>query len=601
MSDDRRWQLRLRSLRARLQEDLDRVGRLRRVTLRRPEIESLVADLDRQLDRADRAAVLTLVGATGAGKSALLNAVVGRPIALEGVDRPTTRDPVIYAPRDADLSALVEGLDTLAAGVAPRVVRYDAAAGSSGAYVLIDAPDLNSVEAAHRDAVRALAERSDVLVVVLHRQSVVEEAPVSFLDPFARRRGLIFVLNRADELAPAARDALVRQVRELADTRWHAADAPVVAMSARLAQAQPQAGLELQALLGEAVHENELARVRRRNAAGTAALLGELFAEVRDEVGADLRALPDEVAGGLDALSARIGDESASRWTLRRAGLSRQLWAEAAARWDGPGGWALRAGGFGALGLGAGAALARRHPLIAAGAAVGGLAAGEVERAVERQQLSGVEALLPTASEFSVWYREALSPARVRAGRLTADAGGLALPSTEAVLEAATDAAGEAWRTLVERDLPAAAEKSPLRYFHGLLDLPVYALAVWILYRVGEGFLRERYVGVDFLINAALLAGAYLFAVTFTIRRLLGGRARSMLADAIRRTRAGLVSWFEQARGAVARETGEVEAALHRLCDMESAWRGDGGARATSDYLRTPLADHYPSSGRERH
>jgi len=125
----------------------------------------------------------------------------------------------------------------------------------------------------------------------------------------------------------------------------------------------------------------------------------------------------------------------------------------------------------------------------------------------------------------------------------------------------------------VQRELPAAAEKSPLRFFRLPLDLPVYALAVWILYRVGEGFLAERYTGLDFLINAALLAGAYLFAVTFLLRRLLGRRARGMLSDAIRQTRGGLTVWFDETRARVAHQTGEVDAALQRLCEMESAWR----------------------------
>jgi ATPase subunit of ABC transporter with duplicated ATPase domains len=52
--------------------------------------------------------VITLVGSTGAGKSTLLNALAGRRIAQEGVDRPTTREPVVYAPEDADLGELVD-------------------------------------------------------------------------------------------------------------------------------------------------------------------------------------------------------------------------------------------------------------------------------------------------------------------------------------------------------------------------------------------------------------------------------------------------------------------------------------------------------------
>ena len=86
---------RLRRLRAAARADIDRVAGLRAVTERRTEIDELLADLDRQLERIDAAAVITLVGATGAGKSTLLNALAGRTIAEEGVDRPTTRRPTI--------------------------------------------------------------------------------------------------------------------------------------------------------------------------------------------------------------------------------------------------------------------------------------------------------------------------------------------------------------------------------------------------------------------------------------------------------------------------------------------------------------------------
>jgi hypothetical protein len=576
MTEDRRWHLRLRALRERLRADLERVAPLRAVQARRGDVDALGADLERQLHRVDHSAVLTLVGATGAGKSALLNSLVGRPVAIEGVDRPTTRDPVVYAPRDADLSDLLAGLDVAVPGVEPRVVRYEPGGRTWSAYVLVDAPDLNSIEGSHRELVRLLAERSDVLVVVLHRQSVVEEAPVSFLDSFARRRGLIFVLNRTDELTAAARDALLAQIRELAATRWRAPEAPVIGFSARLAQLQPEAGLELFETLSDAVHENELARVRRRNAVGTAGLLADLFAGIGAETSADLTVLSEEVAGGLDVLASRIGDESSERWRLRRAALGRLLWSEAAERWDGPGGWALRAGGLGALGLGAGAVLLRRHPLLAAGAAAGGVAARQVERAVDRDRFAGAEGLLPGGAEFAGWYREALSPARVRAARLTGDAAGLGLPPEDLVFEASARAVADAWQTLLQRDLPAAAEKSLLRYFRLLLDLPIYALAGWVLVRVGEGFLAGNYTGIDFLVNAALLAGAYLFAVVFVVRRLLARRARAMLVDAIRRTRAALAVWFDETRARVERETGDVAAALARLAAMEDDWRGDG-------------------------
>jgi energy-coupling factor transporter ATP-binding protein EcfA2 len=569
----------LEALRRRLHEQLEVVAPLRAVRERRPELDALLADLDRQIARVQRAAVITLVGATGAGKSTLLNALAGRRIAQEGVDRPTTRQPVIYAPLDADVSELTseavrrpEGRESEGA---PLVVRYDAASGPWTAQVLIDAPDMNSIDEQHRATVGALAERSDVLVVVLHRQSVLEEASVSFIDAFAGRRHLLFALNRIDELTPEARDALLAQVRELAATRWRAPDAPVLAISARAAQAQPHAegwAAFCQALQ-ELARDHAIGGVRRLNALGTAARIAGLFAAVDADAAADLAAVPVDAAAGLDALGERYAADVAERLALRRADLCLLLWGEAARRWDGPGGWALRSGGLTGLGLGAGAAIAARNPLLAAGTAAGALAADQVRRVLREQRVGDAAALLPTESEFAAWFGDALSPARVRVARLTGVPDALGLPGADAARALAGSAVEEAWARLVQRELPAAAERSALRYLRWPLDLPVYALGLWVLYQVGRGFVNGAYVGIDFLVNAGLLLAAYLFAVRFVVRRGLAWRARRLLDDVIVRTRRALGTQADATRTAVQHAVAAQQTALRELRALDAAWR----------------------------
>lgn len=569
----------LEALRRRLQAQVEVVAPLRAVAERRPQLDGLLADLDRQIGRVQRAAVITLVGATGAGKSTLLNALAGRRIAQEGVDRPTTRQPVIYAPLDADLAELTgeavarpEGRESEGA---PVVVRYDAASGPWTAQVLVDAPDMNSIDEQHRATVTALAERSDVLVVVLHHQSVLEEASVSFVDAFAGRRHLLFALNRADELTPEARDALLAQVRRLAGERWRAPGAPVLAVSARAAQTQPHAEgwAPFCQALQELARETAIGGVRRLNALGTAARLGALFATVQADAAGDLAALPADAAAGLDALGERCAADVAERLTLRRADLRALLWGEAARRWDGPGGWALRSGGLTGLGLGAGAAIAARNPLLAVGTAAGALAADQVQRALREQRVGDAAALLPGEGEFAAWFREALSPARVRVGRLAGVADALGLPGPDAARAAAGAAIEEAWARLVQRELPAAAEHSLLRYVRWLLDLPVYALALWVLYAVARGVLDGAYAGFDFLVSAALLLAAYLFAVRFVVRRGLAWRARRLLDDVILRTRRALGTQADATRTAVEHAVAEQTTALGQLADLEASWR----------------------------
>jgi energy-coupling factor transporter ATP-binding protein EcfA2 len=585
MNDSPDLRLQLDRLRARLRDDLALVARLRAVAQRRGELDRLLADLDRQIARVQRAAVITLVGATGAGKSTLLNALAGRRIAQEGVDRPTTRRPVVYAPHDADVADLLdpeverpEGRDSEGG---PVVVRYDATSGPWTAQVLVDAPDMNSIDEQHRATVTALAERSDVLVVVLHHQSVLEEASVSFVDAFAGRRRLVFVLNRTDELTAEARGALLAQVRELAALRWRAPQAPVLGLSARAAQSQPRAEgwAEFCQALHELVRESTISGVRRLNALGTAARLGALFAAVREETAEDLAALPGDAAAGLDKLGERCAAEIVERLALRRADIGALLCAEAAKRWDGPGGWALRAGGVSSLGVGAGAVIAARNPLLAVGTAAGALAADRIQHAVRAHRLSDGAALMPAPGDFGAWYAEALSPARVRAARLAGEPTALALPEAETACGTATAAADEAWARLVDRDLPAAAERSWLRFFRLLLDLPVYALAVWVVYRIGFGFFAGTYAGVDFLLNAALLLAAYLFVLRYAVRRGLALRARRLLGDVILHTRRALGAQADTAREAVRHAAAEQTAVLARLADLEAAWRAELGDR----------------------
>jgi energy-coupling factor transporter ATP-binding protein EcfA2 len=569
----------LETLRRRLHAQVETVAPLRAVAERRPELDALLADLDRQIARVQRAAVITLVGATGAGKSTLLNALAGRHIAREGVDRPTTRQPAIYAPLDADVGELtgeaVAHPDDRESEGAPLVVRYDAASGPWTAQVLIDAPDLNSIDEQHRATVAALAERSDVLVVVLHHQSVLEEASVSFVDAFAGRRHLLFALNRSDELTPEARDALLAQIRRLAAERWRAADAPVLAISARAAQSQP--GAEGWAAFCQALQElardHAIRGVRRLNALGTAARLGALFAAAEVDAADDLARLPVDAASGLDALGERCAADVAERLALRRADLCESLSVEAARRWDGPGGWALRTGGLPGLGLGAGAAMAARNPLLAVGTAAGALAADRVQRVLREQRVSDAAALLPSESEFAAWFGEALSRARVLVARLTGAPDALGLPDPDAARATAGSAVEEAWARLVQRELPAAAERSALRYVRWLLDLPVYGLALWVLFQVARGFVEGTYAGIDFLLSAALLLGAYLFAVRFAVRRALAWRARRLVDDVILRTRRALGTQTDATRTAVQHAAAEQTATLRDLAALQATWR----------------------------
>jgi len=565
---------RLSLLCAELDEDIEKVRVLSAFGRHKDRIERLRADLSRQLDRVDQAPVITLVGATGAGKSTLLNALVGKQIALEGTERPTTRRPVIYAPRDADLSELVAGLP----GEEPDVVRYDAKAGEIWSeQVLIDAPDVNSIASEHRDVVQTLADKSDILLVVMHRQSVVEDASVSFVDHFAGRRAMLFVLGRADELTEDSRNDLLASMRELAINRFETPDAPIFALSAREAQTDRLSHdwPKLTTALTDYVKEGVLGGVRRHNALGTAAALQDVFAEFADEQRMALSELPPQIESGLGELASKTAEEVALRLSLRRADLASTLWNETAKRWDGPGGWTLRAGGLSGLGVGAGLLVARRNPLLAAGTAAGSYAVSKLKQSAERRRVVDVAEIFPTASEFESWYLDAMGPARRGAALLTGSTTAFGLPDSNTAVELLAPRVADEWNNLIERDLPAAAEKSAVNNLRILFDLPVYALGVYIVYLAAVGYWSGEFIGMDFLVNTALLLLAYLFAVRTLCRRILGGRAKKLLAEVITRSRQSMIAAGSSAHEELCDRTQQVSDSLERLTGLEERWRNE--------------------------
>ena len=582
----------LARMRKDLEQDLDRLRPLRAIAARAVAVGELTDDLAAQLERASSAAVICLVGSTGAGKSTLLNALAGREVAVEGVDRPTTSAPVIHAPVDADLVGLTAGLP----GAAPEVRTYDPAlASGAGAFwrgqILVDAPDTNSVETGHREVVRELAARADVLVVVAHRQSVAELSSAAFVDLFAGRRGLVLVLGRGDELDARSEAELREQLHALARDRWDAADAPVLTVSARRGKEDPDAGglPALRRALEELIVEERLGSVRRRNAVGNVARIGLLVREARagsEEPGSEGTGIEGT---GIDAASERLRDgleAGAAAWCgrtvalvherleERRVDLTRMLWNDAAKVWDGPGGYALRVGGIGTLGLGASAAVARRNPLLAAGLAAGTLAASRVQGAVRDRAFESTSGLLPGASELADLQRDAFVGARLAASDLVVeDEAASMCPGSEELTAAAATAVDEAWDRLLRVDLPREARRGVPRLLRLAVDLPVHGLGAWVLYRTVVGFVGEEYVGVDFLLSAAIIALAWLFGARFLVRLGFVRRSAALLSQ--------VRGDIEQRVGAAASQAIEgptdrlaaLLAAVERVELADRAWR----------------------------
>ena len=138
--------------------------------------------------------VVALAGGTGSGKSSLVNAIVGEPMLETGVVRPTTQTPTAITPVGvaADLEPLLASLS-----VEDRMITD-----ALDTLVLIDLPDFDSIETAHRHVVEEVLPRVDAVLWVLD--------PEKYADPILHRdflrelvgyeRQFVFVLNQADRL-----------------------------------------------------------------------------------------------------------------------------------------------------------------------------------------------------------------------------------------------------------------------------------------------------------------------------------------------------------------------------------------------------------------
>ena len=159
------------------------------------EVETVAAmarDIRMRLSHPESIVVVALAGGTGSGKSSLLNAVAGEEAALTGGIRPMTATPLALVPADG-ADALDGYLDDL--GVTERVVHH-----GPDWLCLVDLPDNDSVEVAHRLRVDSLLPRVDMVVWVTDPEKYRDASlHTRYIAPMAAyQEQFLFVLNQVD-------------------------------------------------------------------------------------------------------------------------------------------------------------------------------------------------------------------------------------------------------------------------------------------------------------------------------------------------------------------------------------------------------------------
>jgi GTPase SAR1 family protein len=158
---------------------------------------------------------VVFLGGTGTGKSTLFNAVCGKVLSETGVERPKTSGPIAYAHRDCSLESAFPFPGTTVTRIPSTDSSFTPAAGLTGTLlalvhdrdnwshlVLVDTPDLDSVEMRNRKIAEDLYSLSDAVVFLTSQEKYADEVPSLFLKRIMRERKSCYVIfNKADTAA----------------------------------------------------------------------------------------------------------------------------------------------------------------------------------------------------------------------------------------------------------------------------------------------------------------------------------------------------------------------------------------------------------------
>ena len=155
-------------------------------------------------------------GSTGAGKSTLVNSLVGRVVTKPGVIRPTTRAPVlVHHPADTGWFDETSGVDgagqlrilpgmarTSGAGDGSRALQLVADDSLPPGLAILDAPDIDSVVEQNRQLASQLLAAADLWLFVTSAARYADAVPWDFLHSAAARSAAVAVV--CDRVPPSA-------------------------------------------------------------------------------------------------------------------------------------------------------------------------------------------------------------------------------------------------------------------------------------------------------------------------------------------------------------------------------------------------------------
>lgn len=183
------------------------------------EIRELLAQLPKRWDiytykSMVEALWVVFVGGTGTGKSTIFNAVCENPVSQTGFERPKTFGPIAFAhqhlslPQGFPIASMRVKTERLAAadtqpyaGEPQTLYIVQHQRQESAHLILVDTPDIDSLEVRNRETADDLYQLSDVVVFVTSQEKYADEVLFQFLRRVHRDRKICFLLlNKGQDL-----------------------------------------------------------------------------------------------------------------------------------------------------------------------------------------------------------------------------------------------------------------------------------------------------------------------------------------------------------------------------------------------------------------
>ena len=283
------------------------------------------------------APLLTVVGgSTGAGKSTLVNSLVGRRVTAPGVLRPTTRSPVlVHNPADVDWfdkQRILPGLGrTTRATGDPGALQLVADDSVPEGLAILDAPDIDSVEERNRTLAAELLAAADLWLFVTSAARYADQVPWGFLKAAAERSTAVAIV--LDRTAPEAVEEVSGHLARMLTTRG-LRDSPMFVVTEGEVSEEgllaPGAVAGIRSWLdGLASDANARAAVVKQTLDGAVRSLARRTQDIADAAGEQasmVSRLREDVDRAYDEAIARVDDASADGTMLRGEVLAR--WQE---------------------------------------------------------------------------------------------------------------------------------------------------------------------------------------------------------------------------------------------------------------------------------